>query len=416
MAARLDENTPLTFKDQVQRVYAFVLLSAYGIFLCSYFIFDEFSDPYRFFARVVFVLGLFVFARGIRGARRHPLFLVTTVYMGYLLVSCFWSDPLDWYRLGQKFTISVYLLSFFATTYYLVNWNQRWFERMLQICILFAAVSALASIVIFYSDKPFPATRLLGTGSLTNINEFANVYGVFALVAMTYAMRSSRPALKTVFMLAVVAFICVAWFGQSRTAFTAISIALLALVVLTLQRKKKMLYLSVLTVPAILLLILSPDVVEQAWHRGQGLRPDIWTHIWKEVMAAPYFGHGFASTLSIEVDEHVMETAHSAYLQVLWHAGVVGLVVFLFLLGTLFRYAWLLGRREGDYTIFCILLFAALTMMTGVDSLIDRPRDQWMLFWFPLALLLSYPTPGPAAQAAPALAATNRPDDFADGR
>jgi hypothetical protein len=25
-----------------------------------------------------------------------------------------------------------------------------------------------------------------------------------------------------------------------------------------------------------------------------------------------------------------------------------------------------------------------------VDTLIERPRDQWMLFWFPLALLISY--------------------------
>ena len=35
-----------------------------------------------------------------------------------------------------------------------------------------------------------------------------------------------------------------------------------------------------------------------------------------------------------------------------------------------------------------------LLQMTGVDTLIDRPRDQWMLFWFPLALLLAHQAPG----------------------
>jgi hypothetical protein len=55
------------------------------------------------------------------------------------------------------------------------------------------------------------------------------------------------------------------------------------------------------------------------------------------------------------------------------------------------RQAWLLGRIDGDYTVFCLLLFTACIMLTGVDTLIDRPRDQWLLFWLPLALLLSYP-------------------------
>ena len=41
--------------------------------------------------------------------------------------------------------------------------------------------------------------------------------------------------------------------------------------------------------------------------------------------------------------------------------------------------------------VIVLLLFAAATMMTGVDTLIDRPRDKWMLFWLPLALLLSWP-------------------------
>jgi len=55
-----------------------------------------------------------------------------------------------------------------------------------------------------------------------------------------------------------------------------------------------------------------------------------------------------------------------------------------------FRSAWLWARQGGDYTVFCLLVFAACIMMTGVDTLIDRPRDQWMLFWFPIALLLAY--------------------------
>jgi len=45
-----------------------------------------------------------------------------------------------------------------------------------------------------------------------------------------------------------------------------------------------------------------------------------------------------------------------------------------------------------------MLVFTTCIMMTGVDTLIARPRDQWMLFWFPLALLLAYQSKAPRPQ------------------
>ena len=359
------------------------------MFLCCYFFLEDYSDPYRFFARVLFVLGLFVFDRGIKSTWRHPVFYAMACYMTYLLVSCFWSETSDWYRLGQKLTICIYLFGFIATTYYLVNWNRRWFERMLQICTLIAALAAAVSLFVFYSENPFPATRLDGIGSLTNVNEFANVYGVYAILALSFAIRSPTLPVKLVFFMSIVAFLCVAWFGQSRTAYTSLSIAALVLLSLTLPQRR-LFYVVVLVALATTFMLLFPDVLEQAYLRGQGLRPLIWTGIWNEAVSMPIFGHGFSAELSAHADGRHFETAHNAYLQVFWQAGAVGLILFLVLLMVAFRSAWSWGRERGDYSVFCILLFAACTMLTGVDTLIDRPRDQWMLFWFPLALLLSY--------------------------
>jgi O-antigen ligase len=409
-AFELSENAALTVFDPLKQIYSFLLLSVYGMFLCSYFFFDEYSDPYRFFARVLFVLGLFVFDKGVKSTWRHPVFYAIACYMTYLLVSSFWSDPLDWYRLGQKFTICVYLFSFIATTYFLVNWNRRWFERMLQMCTLVAAVAAAVSILVFYSENPFPATRLDGIGSLTNINEFANVYGVFAILAIYFAIRSPQLHLKAIFFLAIGAFICVAWFGQSRTAFASLSIALLAFVGLTLSQKK-LLYVASLAALATTLFLLFPDVLEQAYLRGQGLRPLIWTGVWNEAVTKPIFGHGFSTDISVYTGGRLFETAHNAYLQVFWQTGAVGLFLFLMLLMVAFRSAWSWGRERGDYSVFCMLLFAACTMMTGVDSLIDRPRDQWMLFWFPLALLLSYQSGAPVPQLRTARPMTEQPSE-----
>lgn len=116
-------------------------------------------------------------------------------------------------------------------------------------------------------------------------------------------------------------------------------------------------------------------------------------------MLTPWFGHGLTADVSVLVGKNVFETAHNAYLQAFWQGGVIGLGLLLLLLLAAFRYAWGFGRQQGDYTVFCMLIFVVCTMMTGVDTLIDRPRDKWMLFWFPLGLLLSYQAPAPSCAA-----------------
>jgi hypothetical protein len=155
--------------------------------MCGYFIFQDYSDHYRFFAKFVFVPELLIFVGAIRDTWRQPVFQAMAVYLLYLLLSGLWSDPLDWYRLGQKFTVSIYLLSFIAITHFLVQWNRGLYERMLQLCVLIGAVAALTNLLLFYREHAFPGTRVDGIGSLTNINEFAVVYGVFALLAIGFA-------------------------------------------------------------------------------------------------------------------------------------------------------------------------------------------------------------------------------------
>jgi O-antigen ligase len=310
--------------------------------------------------------------------------------MLYLLCSSFWSEPFDWYQIGQKFTIAAYLLSFIAITHYLLRWNEAWYQRMLQLCVLLAALSALGSMLVFYRANPFPETRLDGIGALTNVNEFANVYGLFALLAMGFALQARQLVDRAPFLLAIVAFVCFAWFGQSRTASASMLLALLLLMGLTLKHGR-MLYLSFLVVLAGSLVAAFPDLLLQALHRGLGLRPEIWAHMWAEAKAAPVFGHGLVSLGSVDAGDQHFGSAHNAYLQVLWQGGVIGLCLFLAVLVMSFRLAWQRGRQRGDYTVFCILVFTACTMMTGVDTLIARPRDQWLLFWLPLALLLAYP-------------------------
>ncbi len=388
--ARHSENAVLTFKAQAQSIYATALLAAYGVFLCSFFFLQEYGDVYRFYARVISIPSLIAFFYSIRLVSGHPLFKLIALYMAYLLLSGLWSEPLDRYRLGQMGAICVYLISFFTTTHYLVNRNPAHFDLMLRACTLAAGAAAIASIFIFYMSNPFPGTRMDGIGALTNINEYANVYGVFALLALGFAINSRKAITRGLFLLAMVAFMCVAWFGQSRTAFASILIALGVLSGLSLGREKSYL-LAGLALVVVLLLLAFPEVVQQAFERGQSFRFVIWSEVWQGILARPVFGHGLLSELAIDTGRKTpMSVAHNAYLQIFWTGGIIGLLLFLLLLGNAFRFAVRRGQQQGDYRILCILIFAACAMMTGVDILIARPRDQWILFWLPLAMLMAF--------------------------
>ncbi len=380
----------MAIPDNLKRAYPTLLLGAYTLFMCGYFFMAHYSDHYRLFGRFVFLIGLFVFLAGLRDNRRHPLLLAVAAYMLYLLASGFWSEPPDWYKLWQRATICLYLLGFFAITRYLAHHDSARFEWALRVCVGVAAVAAAVSMVTFYADHPFPGTRLEGIGSLTNVNEFAVVYGVYGLLALGFALDTDNGSLRLALFGAVAVFIAFAWFGQSRTTLAALAIALGTMAALTLERRRALaVTLGLLAGLGAALAVFFPDPVQGALERGAGLRPGIWSAVWREALEHPVAGHGLVTQLAVQSGGQTFENAHGAYLQVFWQGGVIGLALFLWLFAVGLAHAWQLGRREGNYSAFCILLFAALVMTTDLDTLIERPREQWMLFWFPLALVLA---------------------------
>jgi len=378
----------LSSLDKIKSAFPYLLLFAYGLFMCGYFFLDDYSSHYRLFARFVFFMGIFVFPAGLMGIWKHPVFVALAAYMAYLLFSGLWSEPFDLFRLGQKFTISVYLLNFIAITHYLKTWNNDLYHTVLKGSIAVAAGAAAYSIVVFYLANPFPDTRLEGMGSLTNINEFSVVYGCFALLALGFALGSDRRAASTACLAAVAIFITFTVLGQSRTTLMALLAAIAAMLSLTLERQRTV-FVGLLVLAVLALVASLPGSLEQAVERGIGLRPQMWAAVWEQAREAPLFGHGLVSPMSLQAGGHQFANAHSAYLQVFWEGGIVGLALFMALLYVSLRSAYSLGRNGGGYTVFCLLLFAILTMTTDLATLIERPRDQWMLFWFPLALLLS---------------------------
>jgi O-antigen ligase len=400
-------------RTRLKAVFPYALLAAFGVFHCGYFFMPDYSDHYRLFGRLVFPLGLFTLAAGFRHLRSSILFRLLLAYMLYLLCTAFWAQEMDWYRLGQKSTISLYLVTLITATRFLVDWNPRLFEQLVRGLVLVAAIAAACNMLYFYSDPEyqFPGSRLWMYGSLSNPNEFSNIYGVFALLAMGWALRAESLAGALPGGIAALLALLLIWLGQSRTAFIALLLALLVLTTLS-SRGRRLTHwiIGVIAVAGLSFALLLPEVIEEAMLRGTSLRPEIWREIWRHALEAPLFGHGLTPNVAVKFENiRLFETAHNAYLQVFWQGGLVGLLLFLAVMATALRQAWAVGKREGDMTILCILLFTMVVMLTGVDTLIERPRDQWILFWLPVSLLLATAGTNPKSAGEPS------PEAAADG-
>jgi O-antigen ligase len=381
--------------ETVERAYniiAALLFLTYSLFIIGYFILPDYNLQYKFYIRPLHILvlpSIVMLTAAFKEIKDHRIFILIIAYMLYMVASGLWSTPFELYRFGQKLATAVYILSFIILTHFLRSWYQAGFDRMLRFSVLVAAVSASVSLFVFYSDHAFPSARVTGLGSLTNVNEFANVYGVYALLAMAYGLKASSLREMALYLFLVMVFAGFIWFAQSRTAFVALFMALFFLVMAGGRQEKFKLMLLVATAAGVFGLAF-PELVEQAWIRGGGTRPLIWQEFLKDVVHTPIFGRGINTEVNYDIGVEHFSRAHNAYIQALWNGGVIGLGLLLLLIASACRQAWRLGRERGDFVILGILLFAIGVMLTGVDTLVERPREQWMLFWFPLALLISY--------------------------
>ena len=372
-----------------------VLLFTYFLFTIGYFLFPDYNVHYRFYAKAIAIPGVLVLWEGLKEIRHHPVFRIAIVYILYMLTTAAWSKPFDLYRFGQMLTISFYLLSFLAVTHVLRTRFPAGFPIMLRVCIAVAAIAAVAAVASLntaYHIYGVSTARAENIGSLTNVNEYANVLGVFALLAAGYGLKTEMKFAQVLYVLTVFCFISLIWFGQSRTAFASLLAALILLSFMGEKHGKT--WVAVLTACALLLLvIIFPSSMEMAWTRGAGIRPLIWQDMLVDIRQAPIIGQGLITPMNYIVEGEHFGIGHNAYLDTLWHGGIIGMGLLLVLTGSALWYAYRLGRETGNYTIFSILVFCVLVMQTGVNGLITRPRDQWMVFWFPLALLISFQTP-----------------------
>lgn len=368
-------------------ILLYLLFSSFTLFLTGFLFLPNAVDLYKFYSVAVLLPALLLLPRGARLLRDNTLFLLIIVYLGYMMLTPVWGEQFTWPAYLDTLRLALYVIIFLMVAVLL---GQRWpqpFTQMLRIVSLLAAVAALISLVLWLQGF-MPGARLEDIGIFENPNASGYVYAVFAVMNLASALdRKSRPWLRALHLLAFLVLLGFVLFTYSRGAL--LSLVAACLVFFTARRVRNIL-IAFLVLSAILVLayFFLPQLVTHL-DRGVGVRPEIWKIVLSRISEAPIFGYGYLSDPYVKIASRGQLFAHNAYLASLRDGGLLGAVLMFAMLGYALYQAW---PNRGD-TAGCrnpaLLVLALVCMLFDTDRLVTRPRELWLVLWFPLALILN---------------------------
>lgn len=112
-------------------------------------------------------------------------------------------------------------------------------------------------------------------------------------------------------------------------------------------------------------------------------RFDIWETVLVPFLERPFVGHGFNSFR--RVNEWGHEGAHNSFVLIAVEDGLIGVGLFLLVLGSVFYPLWVTLRKDGSNAVamgWGVALFVFLTTVSVVDSSVNRKY-----LWFVLGLI-----------------------------
>lgn len=325
--------------------------------------------------------------------RSVPFFWCIASVIGYLLFTCFWSQPSIWRETVGMLARGVLVASFVVAMAecHSRGYVQQWLGRALAVVGALAAAGALLAYLV---DPPRHG-RLAGLGQLDNAVVAGLVFGavLILLLDMMIVDRSRRwvwiAGLGSIIVMADI------WLSGSRSAWfsTAIGVFVLLAAWRIDDRDRfltMMIMLSVIVASFVVALLSSGWGVEFLLPRGDSFRVDIWSVVLSDVFDGhALFGKGILTPDQVSVGQKVFQHPHNMYIAILFQGGAVGLILFFALIAWTVR-ELLAGYGERAAKLGLGLLAMALSsyLLDG-HELIDKVGETWFLFWLPVSIGLA---------------------------
>ncbi|MBX9046062.1 O-antigen ligase family protein [Enterobacter ludwigii] len=318
-----------------------------------------------------------------------PALGLLTLFVLYFSISNLWAETS---HLSSALTHSFYILIFFC----LYRQCELENKKTYLVGATYFGIIVLTLMTFIYVNKPH-----LFVGRLMNAFPYApdNVidlggYMALGIILSTILVRETR---SLWYYAPVPLLLSGLLLTQSRGPLLALMIATAVVFCIKPKWNNKIVFLSLAT-----LLILGITLYYSGFYdllikrfedsnQAGSVRFGIWQHAFEVTKERLVFGWGFNKELSFinGYKQHVT-TTHSLYFSAFLKGGIVGLTLFLAMIAYAFRQC--LRHLAVDHKAeVAVLIFALVFYSTQGMFVISNPREYWVLFWIPLAIIFSTP-------------------------
>ncbi|MEM0953511.1 MAG: O-antigen ligase family protein [Pseudomonadota bacterium] len=375
---------------EFRRLHSFLhergLLYVYSLFIAGYFLLPMASGHRRLYYLFVFPAALLLAKELWSFCRCNRLTWLIIAYVTWMSLSLFWSREASAMQGLWQLFLNTAAFSFVAVSAFLWIHHSDRISGLLSRVLWLAAAAAVASMVVFYLQHPFPQTRLEPLGVMHHQNKGGAAYGLLLLFCMRMAMAEHSARQRWWLGVTAVALGALVLLTQSRTALAAVCVGLAVV-----MGKRGLPWLVLGLAVSWGLVASNPET----WGErviGLSFRPGIWQQVLQDMQGHWLLGHGYLSDPRVSVYGKVFDHAHNGYLASLRDGGLVGVVLLALVLGTALFQAVRIALMNGERLYLAMLLYGMTCITMDFDRLLVHPKELWLFFWLPLALLVAvYP-------------------------
>lgn len=320
-----------------------------------------------------------------------PLIKMSFVFIAYMVATRLWAIGDSHKPIYKSFTYGAYIICFLTAIYLVVSDARNVMENRIKLLLIaLGFVSAVISLYVYFdsvfiseSRGSFYRLRNVLSGYDFNPSPSGRYFGFAALLSLLYGFERKEGLLKMVALASFFVCMLALFFTHGRGPMLGFGVAIALLI--SLFDKKSAIYLLLLVTMVVAVYILvNPGFFSQLIERGSSHRIDIYNGVFSKVMEAPIFGRGLtASTYKLgnEFGNH----CHSIYLAIALYGGLIGLTLWGLVLAFSYKLSWQVYRTSGDVSFLVMITYGVVCYLFDGDGVIDHPKGQWLLIWFPIA-------------------------------
>jgi O-antigen ligase len=377
--------------NAARRLYRFltrpqVLAATYIFILCTAFLLETRAHRNLFYALGMPLFLLHLRSFDWRWLRDSPIALLALGYLGYFLLSAWWSDSPSWAAFADLLRVSVLVLLFFVTTLQLAVRDPGFPDRLFRYYALAAGITLVAVFAAATAGLlPFD-TRFTGFGLATHPIIGATLYGA-ALLACAFALLpcTTDRRMRLVWIGFIV--LCAAFMLVSGSRGPLLALAAALLVGLAIADRRIAVAVAALIVAGIAAgALFDLRAIEILYERSQSGHFEIWQQALAAIAERPWFGHGSLVDIDFVAQHGSGRSPHNLLLANQLYGGLPATLLLAALLVAAGRQGWR-AARAGEPIYLVLLVFACTASLFDTRSLVQNLGREWITLWLPIALL-----------------------------